>query len=154
MSDSLLDIACADASSLSDDQGSDDDQPAQWDIAKLPNRLASAHNLMLPPGVPPIDPIKMAKDRMLTECRDSVKTFIKPNPKRSRSPSPERPLKQRKGGMVRDEDLPQFTLAIEQDLSDDELEQRFGKDPWEDDSMRVRKYVDEIVDEHEKTASR
>jgi hypothetical protein len=153
VSDSLFDIACADVRSLSDDEGSDDDQPAQWDIARLPNRLASAHTLMLPPGVPPIDPIKIAKNRILNKRRDLVNTFIKPNPKRPRSPSPERPLKQRKGGMVESEDLAEFTLAIEQDLEDDEFDKMFGEGMLRDDDSLSR-FVDELENQPKKTTSR
>jgi hypothetical protein len=149
VSDSLFNIAYADVRSLSDDQGSDDDQPAQWDIAKLPNRLASARNLMLPPGIPPIDPINIAKNRMLNKRREFIKTFIRSNPKRSRSPSPERPLKLRKGGMVERKDLAQLTLAVEQDLEDDEFDKIFGK--WDDDSLS--RFVDELDDQPKKTAS-
>jgi hypothetical protein len=154
VSDSLFDIAYADVRSLSDDQGSDDDdQPAQWDIAKLPNRLASARNLILPPGVPPIDPIKIAKNRMLDKRRDFIKTFIKSNPKRPRSPSPERPLKLRKGGMVKSKDLAQLTLAVEQNLEDDEFDKIFGEEVlWNEDS--VSRFVDELDDQPKKTASR
>jgi hypothetical protein len=102
--------------------------------------------------MPPIDPIEMAKDRMLNKRREFVNTFIKPSPKRSRSPSPERPLKQRKGGMVSSQDLAEVTLAVEQDLEDDELDQLFGKGLREDDS--IRDFVDELEDQPTEMASR
>jgi hypothetical protein len=102
--------------------------------------------------MPPIDPIEMAKDRMLNKRREFVNTFIKPSPKRSRSPSPERPLKQRKGVMVSSQDLAEVTLAVEQDLDDDEFDRIFGKKLGEDDLLKD--YVDELEDQPTEMASR
>lgn len=102
---------------MTDDAGSDDDTSGADRPSAFATCLGNLRNLQLPPGVPPIDPIEIVKNRAL-DLRLSPVAANSPkiNSKRRRSPSPEQSRSRYKAeaGNARDrprDPLPKLTAA-------------------------------------------